>query len=245
MKWSRLDQELVNRHLVASRRQAISLIKFGSVFVDNKAVTEIGTMVAGYNQIVLVAGSQYVSRAALKLDSVAEKLKLNFNHKSVMDVGSSTGGFSDYALQHGAKKVVAIDIGTNQLHPNLRQNPKIELHEKTDIRNFKTTQKFDVILVDVSFVSLRDILPYLTSFISDKTEIIVMLKPQFESHNKSLMRSGIIKNDRIRRAIFKDFESWLNQSFIIINKADSDLAGTKGNLERFYRLKNIQSDKLR
>src|SRR5438552_731955 len=103
--------------------------------------------------------SQYVSRGALKLASVADVLELDFKGKTVLDVGSSTGGFSDYALQHGAVRVIAVEAGTGQMHPSLRDDPRIELHEKTDIRDFKTDQAIDLAVIDVSFISLRDILP--------------------------------------------------------------------------------------
>jgi 23S rRNA (cytidine1920-2'-O)/16S rRNA (cytidine1409-2'-O)-methyltransferase len=178
---------------------------------------------------------RYVSRAALKLDSVARKLGLNFKDTAVLDVGSSTGGFTDYALKHGAKNVIAVDVGTDQLHPSLRSDPKIELHEKTDIRDFKPAGTPDIILIDVSFISLRQILPHITAISSDGTQIAAMLKPQFEASPREVNK-GVIKNDTVRRKIIKDFETWLAPSFRIVNKADSEIAGAKGNRERFYLL---------
>ncbi len=179
---------------------------------------------------------KYVSRAGLKLASVAEALKLSFNAKVVLDVGSSTGGFTDYALQHGAKKVIAVDIGTNQLHPSLRGNPKIELHEKTDIRDFKVKEKPDLVVIDVSFISLHDILPHIASFSGASTKVIAMVKPQFEAR-ASQLNKGIVKNETIRRQILKDFEIWAKQYFTIQTKHDSDVTGIKGNKERFYLLR--------
>lgn len=184
----------------------------------------------------MAAQQQYVSRAGLKLASVAEALKLDFKDKTVLDVGSSTGGFTDYALQHGARKVVAVDIGTNQLHPSLRNNPKIELHEKTDICDFITAENIDIVVADVSFISLREILPHAAKLSSKQTRIVAMVKPQFESRN-GLKHKGIIKNDKIRRAILKDFEAWARNYFVILDKADSAVKGAKGNLERFYLLR--------
>lgn len=180
---------------------------------------------------------QYVSRAAFKLASVSEKLGLDFTDKTVLDVGSSTGGFSDYALQHGAKKIIAVDVGTKQLHPSLRVNPKIELHEKTDIRDFSKVEpwKVDIVLIDVSFISLRQVLPAVAGLSQADTQIVAMVKPQFEAADKHLNK-GIIKNDSIRRQIFKDFEQWTKQYFLVQDKADSGVAGAKGNQERFYLL---------
>jgi 23S rRNA (cytidine1920-2'-O)/16S rRNA (cytidine1409-2'-O)-methyltransferase len=182
--------------------------------------------------------SPYVSRAGEKLAGAAAQLGLDFKNKVVLDVGSSTGGFTQYALSRGASKVIAVDAGTNQLHQLLRLDPKIELHEKTDIRDFKTSEKIDIILIDVSFISLRQILPSIAKLSSPATEIAALLKPQFEAQAKDLNK-GIIKNDSMRRAILKDFEAWAKKYFIIKAKADSKVAGSKGNLERFYLLKNI------
>jgi 23S rRNA (cytidine1920-2'-O)/16S rRNA (cytidine1409-2'-O)-methyltransferase len=183
--------------------------------------------------------SQYVSRAGEKLAGAAAQLGLDFKNKVVLDVGSSTGGFTQYALSRGAAKVIAVDAGTQQLHPSLRLDPEIELHEKTDIRDFKMAGEMpDIILIDVSFISLRQILPVIANLSSQNTEIAALLKPQFEAQAKDLNK-GIIKNDSMRRAILKDFEAWAKKYFIIKAKADSKVAGTKGNLERFYLLKNI------
>ena len=179
---------------------------------------------------------RYVSRAAYKLESVADSLKLDFSNKVVIDVGSSTGGFTDYALAHGAIKVVAVEKGTNQISPLLLGNPRIELHEKTDIRNFNTNLMADLILIDVSFVSLRDILPDIVRLSSKKTLIIAMAKPQFETKLDNQKNQGVIKNERIRREILNDLELGLKQRFVLLAKADSKISGLKGNKERFYKL---------
>lgn len=174
----------------------------------------------------------------MKLASVAKLLNIDFKDKIVLDVGSSTGGFTDYALKNGAKKVYAVDVGTNQLHPVLRSDERIELHEKTDIRDFSISgEKPDITVMDVSFISLREILPYIaTNLSSPDTQIVAMLKPQFEA-GKHQVNKGVIKNDSVRRQILKDFEAWAKQFFVIQDKRDSDVAGAKGNQERFYLLK--------
>jgi 23S rRNA (cytidine1920-2'-O)/16S rRNA (cytidine1409-2'-O)-methyltransferase len=146
MAKTRLDQMLVVRQLTSSRSQAESYIKLGYAKVNNKVITKPGFLVNANDKIELTIKEQYVSRAALKLASVLGKLKLDFRNKIVLDVGSSTGGFTDYVLKHGAKKVIAVEVGTNQLHPSLHGNPNIELFEQTDIRNFKTTDNIDVVL---------------------------------------------------------------------------------------------------
>lgn len=232
----RLDQVLVAHGLVTSRSQAESWIRLGKVSVDGKIVTKAGHFVNEDSQIELKITERYVSRAGLKLASVAETLKLDFRDKNVLDVGSSTGGFTDYALQHGAKKVIAVDVGTDQLHPSLHSHEKIELHEQTDIRDMqKLSVTPDIVVIDVSFISLRDILPHVAKLSSKQTIVAAMLKPQFEAP-RDAKHKGVIKNDAMRRAILKDFEAWAKNYFVILDKADSEVAGARGNRERFYKL---------
>lgn len=253
----RLDQTLAARKLVNSRSQAESYIRLGHVMVNGRTITKTGEMVDDQDVIKLTAEEQYVSRAALKLASVAQALKINFAGKTILDVGSSTGGFTDYALRQGAAKSIAVDVGTDQLHPLLQGDPRIELHEQTDIRDFITDQKIDIVVADVSFISLREILPHVVKLCSPQTQIVAMVKPQFEvraEHGKAgrgstgqansagndLKHKGIIKNDKMRREILKHFEQWALQYFRIIDKADSSVSGSKGNIERFYLLQKIK-----
>lgn len=234
----RLDQALFKRGIVQSRSQAESWIKLGRVRVNGKSVAKAGVMVDESDQIILDTKEKYVSRAGLKLASVAQILGLDFAGKTVLDVGSSTGGFTDYALQHGATKVFAVDVGTEQLHPSLRGDIRIELHEKTDIRDFAPSALPDIVVIDVSFISLREILPHLAAEAGPSTLIAAMVKPQFEA-GKHQVNKGVIKNDAVRREILRDFEVWAKQLFIIVDKADSDVAGAKGNRERFYLLRKL------
>jgi len=242
----RLDAAMTAIGLAPTRSQAESVIKLGEVKVNGQVITKPGHFVSDPTTIEMVEKERYVSRAGLKLASVAELLKLNFKDTIVLDVGSSTGGFTDYSLKHGATKVYAVDVGTEQLHPSLRGNKRIELHEKTDIRDFRISAKPgrepvmpDIIVIDVSFISLRDILPHIARELSDKnTQIVAMVKPQFEA-GKGQTNKGIIKNDAMRRQILKDFEFWAKERFFIADKRDSDVSGAKGNQERFYLLKSL------
>ena len=236
----RLDQALAGLGLVASRSQAESYIRLGKVTVNGKTVTKPGFFVRDINQIKLNQDEQFVSRAGLKLKSVAEKLDLNFSGKTILDVGSSTGGFTDFALSRGATKAICVDVGTDQLHHKLRSNERVELHEKTDIRDFYTDQDIDIIVIDVSFISLREVLPHIArNLASNQTEVVAMVKPQFEAGLK-LKNGGVIKNDNERRQILRDFEQWVKQYFVIKNKADSAVAGAHGNRERFYLLNKLR-----
>jgi 23S rRNA (cytidine1920-2'-O)/16S rRNA (cytidine1409-2'-O)-methyltransferase len=233
----RLDQLVVARGLTRSRSQAESYIRLGKVTVNTKVVLKAGLLVSDTDEIELKSDEQYVSRAGLKLTSVAQLFGLDFRGKTVLDVGSSTGGFTDYALQHGAARVIAVDVGTDQLHPSLKNDERIELHEKTDIRDFYTDQPIDIVVADVSFISLREILPSVSKLCSLRTQLVIMVKPQFEARQSSVKHKGVIKNDKMRRQILKDFEDWAQRHFVVLEKADSDVAGAKGNRERFYLLK--------
>ena len=248
----RLDQAMFSRKLVGSRSEAESWIRLGKVIVDGEVRRKPGIFVSDSSKIELKTEERYVSRAGLKLASVAGKFGVDFGGKVVLDVGSSTGGFTDYALQHGAAKVIAVDVGTDQLHPSLRTDPRIELHEKTDIRSVRCDHTEprepqeiiievpDIIVIDVSFVSLREILPHLFSFVLHPSSIcLAMVKPQFEATRAQLTKDGIVKNDRVRREIVQEFEQWARQRFVILDKADSGVAGAHGNRERFYYLKAL------
>ena len=200
------------------------------------------------------------NRGYYKIEGAVRAFNFDFHNKIVLDIGSSTGGFTEIALEHGAKKVIAVEKGTNQMKAPLRYDPRVELHEKTDIFNVKAIntpfedhklgrtassvsedEVFvtfpDIIVADVSFISLTKILKYAKIHLSrSNTTFLVMLKPQFEARPDQLNR-GVVKNERIRREIIKNFESWLKRSgFVIIKKRDNDLAGKNGNLERFYWL---------
>jgi 23S rRNA (cytidine1920-2'-O)/16S rRNA (cytidine1409-2'-O)-methyltransferase len=230
----RLDQLLAIKGIVTSRSQAESWVKLGKVTVDGQVASKPGQFVRTDADIKLTATERYVSRAGLKLASVAELLEIDFAKKTVLDVGSSTGGFTDYALQNGAKKVIAVDVGSHQLHPSLRGNSRIDLFEKTDIRDFTTKKSIEIVVIDVSFISLREILPSVAK-IAPNAQIVAMVKPQFEA-GREQVNKGIIKNDAIRRQILRDFEAWSKSLFFIQNKRDSEVAGSKGNRERFYLL---------
>jgi len=237
---TRLDQALVTQGLVSTRSQAENYIKLGYVLVNDLVIVKSGFLVEASDTLSVASNERYVSRAALKLASVASVLNLDFKDQVVLDVGSSTGGFTDYALQHGAKRVVAVEVGTNQLHQTLRGDPRIDLYEQTDIRDVhKPDTPFDIVVIDVSFVSLRDILPHLKTLVTRTTNVVAMVKPQFEAPRSQFKHKGVIKNDTMRRTILRDFEQWTQRDWIIKNKADSMVKGAKGNAERFYLLRKV------
>lgn len=195
-----------------------------------------------------------VSRAGEKLAGAAQTFSYDFRGKTVLDIGSSTGGFTEVALKLGAKKVVAVEKGTNQMKMPLRADQRIELYEKTDIFDTQVVggkfvvgecnekgnnrRLFDTILADVSFISLTKVLAYAKMYLACcETDFLVMLKPQFEAEEKQLIK-GVVKNEKMRREIIGGFEKWVkNHGFLIVMKRDNELAGKNGNVERFYWLR--------
>jgi len=238
MSKQRLDEMMARTGLAQSRSQAANLIKLGRVEVNSQPAKKPGQMVGENTDISIKGAEKYVSRAGFKLASASEILGLDFRGKTVLDVGSSTGGFTDYSLQRGAKKVIAVDVGSDQLHPSLRGDKRIELHEKTDIRDYITNHIIDIVVMDVSFISLREILPSVKKLVNKETLVVAMLKPQFEA-GPGLKHKGVIKNSKMRRQILRDFEAWVKRQWVILKSADSQVSGAKGNLERFYLLKEL------
>ena len=183
-----------------------------------------------------------VNRGYLKIEGAARAFNFDFRDATVLDIGSSTGGFTEYALNRGAKKVIAVEKGSHQMKAPLRFDPRIELHEKQDIFEFELPKEIDTVVADVSFLSLTKVLSYLNkNLLNRNAEFLMMLKPQFEAREDQLEK-GIVKNEKIRRDIIKNFEQWLKQNdFVIIKKRDNSLAGKNGNLERFYWLRNTKN----
>jgi 23S rRNA (cytidine1920-2'-O)/16S rRNA (cytidine1409-2'-O)-methyltransferase len=232
----RLDQLLVERGLAPSRTAAAAMVMAGEVSSEGRLLDKPGREVPVDIELVLKDKPRYVSRAGGKLASVAEVLDLDFEGKTVLDVGSSTGGFTDFALQRGASKVFAVDVGTGQLADKLRRDPRVESHERTDIRELPEDIKADMAVVDVSFISLKSVLESVATHLNPGGLIVAMAKPQFEA-GKALADKykGVIPEPE-RTGVLEELEGWLGDHFTVLGKADSAVAGTEGNLERFYVL---------
>ncbi len=197
-----------------------------------------------------------MGRAGDKLLGAIRGFDFDFRNKTVLDIGSSTGGFTELALKCGAKQVIAVEKGVKQMKAPLRFDERINLYEKTDIFDVVLEKygkildasdsdvknvwisEVEVILADVSFVSLKKILQHAKSFLAtEKTDLLVMMKPQFEAREDWLVR-GVVKNEKMRREIIKNFENWLKrEGFVVKNKRDNTVVGRYGNRERFYWLK--------
>lgn len=189
-----------------------------------------------------------VGRAELKLQEAVKAFRYDFRGKVVLDIGSSTGGFTELVLRLGAKKVIAIEKGTKQMKAPLRYDKRVQLHEKTDFLQIKSEgqlahdiqvdlSEVDTVVADVSFISLRKILAHARKIVPKGAEYLVMLKPQFEAKKWQLNR-GVVKNERMRREIIREFEDWLRrEGFVVVKKRDNETMGkVGGNRERFYYL---------
>lgn len=198
---------------------------------------------------------EIVGRAELKLAGAVRAFGYDFRGKTVLDIGASTGGFTELALRQGAKKVIAVEKGTRQMKAPLRFDARVELYEKTDFFDVRGANKagklvveqgqktnelvrgvqVQTVVADVSFVSLRKILAHAREIVATGADFLVMLKPQFEASPVRLNR-GVVKNERMRREIIRKFEEWLRrEGMVVLKKRDNEVAGkVGGNLERFY-----------
>ncbi|MYB40271.1 TlyA family RNA methyltransferase [Candidatus Saccharibacteria bacterium] len=238
----RFDEYLAAEKLVGSRHQAADLIKRGQIKLNGRTVTKPSLRLdPGLKQRVqLKTGQLYVSRAGYKLAAAAETLGVNFKGKVVLDAGAHLGGFTDVIYQRRAAAIVAVDVGKEPLAAHLRQKDNILSFNRTDIRDFDWPGQLslpDIIVADLSFISLTKVLAGLQRFCRPGTAVLVLAKPQFEAEGYDL-QGGVVKNNLQRRAIFRRLEGWFKENgWAVAGKADSKVAGLKGNLERFYLLR--------
>lgn len=242
----RLDQLLVAQGLAENRTRAQALIMAGQVSAGGRQLDKPGMMVVDSLELHVKAQSRYASRAGEKLASVAGLFDLNFDGITVLDVGSSTGGFTDYALQHGAAKVYCVDVGTGQLLYRLRHDDRVEVMERTDIRDViigegerALPKPADMAVMDVSFISVTKVLEVTAGLVVPDGYLVVMAKPQFEA-GKAIADTyrGVIPLGEARDTILAELRLWLEaHQFKIVNEADSGLAGAEGNVEHFFLLR--------
>ena len=227
----RLDSLLVKKELVVSRTRGEYEIKNGNVLVDGKVVTKPSTKVSDESEIVINNKFDYVSKGALKLLKAIEVFNIDLNNKVMLDIGSSTGGFSDVALRNNIKKVIAVDVGTNQFDKNLQRDTRVELHENTDIRTFNIIDKIDTVTIDVSFISVTKIISKLEEI--NPEEIVLLIKPQFECGKEiSDKYKGIPLNKEVHKDVIeKVIKSFEEISYNIQGLTYSPITGGSGNIE--------------
>ncbi|MFP6301921.1 TlyA family RNA methyltransferase [Helicobacter pylori] len=232
----RLDYALFNQHLVSSREKAKALVLKNQVLVNKIVVSKPSFMVKGSDKIEIIAEKLFVSRAGEKLGAFLEDHFIDFTKKVVLDVGASKGGFSEVALLKGAKKVLCVDVGKMQLDENLRNDTRIECYEECDIRGFKTPETIDLVLCDVSFISLYCILEAILPL---SGEFLALFKPQFEvgRATKRNKKGVVVDKEAILNAL-ENFKNHLKtKDFQILKIQESLVKGKNGNVEFFIHFK--------
>ena len=230
----RLDLFLTKYHNIQSRNKASELIKDKKVFVDGQIILKPSFKVLDTHNITIKEENFYVSRAAYKLKYFLEENDINISNLEALDIGSSTGGFTQILLQNNIKTVTCVDVGSNQLHSSIKNDPRIIVKENTDIRDFHPNNQYDLVTCDVSFISILMILDDIARLSKDK--IIILYKPQFEV-GKNIKRDskGVVLDKKAiedARANFLQYTSKLNWQLILSNK--SKLAGKEGNVEEIF-----------
>ena len=243
----RLDLLLVEKKFFETREKAKREIMAGNVIVNEQAVTKAGMMFKDTDELNIRIKDKlkYVSRGGLKLEKAIKIWNLDFKDKLVLDIGASTGGFTDCSLQNGAKLVFSVDVGKNQLDWKLRNNEKVVSMEEMHIKDLKENdlkgEKVDFIVIDVSFISLTKVIPYLKKFLKEDGKIIMLIKPQFEVGREKIGKNGVVENEEyhdeaIKKIIFFSKEC----GYTLVGVEDSPIKGTKGNKEFLIYLKNCK-----
>jgi 23S rRNA (cytidine1920-2'-O)/16S rRNA (cytidine1409-2'-O)-methyltransferase len=246
----RLDKLLVQRQLATTRERAQELIAAGRVMVGHIPASKSGTWVRlDVDVHVTSDGPHYVGRGANKLAGAHVSFGFSPLGRVAMDVGISTGGFTDYLLQNGALAVVGIDVGYGQLDFRLRQDPRVCLLERTNARQLTPqvlnaslsplakSAPIDLVVMDLSFISVTKVLPHIATLVAPSSDFVILIKPQFEAERHEVGKGGIISDEDLRQRIFTRVEMALSDVFVLQARCDSPISGTKGNREAFFWLR--------
>ncbi len=237
---ARLDAEMVERGIARSRQRAKEMISAGNVTVNGKPAKKAAQEVSVQDEIVSSEQELYVGRGALKLERAAEEFRLDFSGKTCIDIGASTGGFTDFMLSRGAARVYAVDVGHGQLADTLRSDSRVVNMENTDIRAVTPEMiggKADLITADVSFISLRIILPTVYSLLSDTGCAAVLIKPQFEAGRSGIGKNGIVKDRRVHVRVLTEINDFAaSVGFCCVRYTYSPVRGGSGNIEYLVML---------
>lgn len=231
---ARLDNYLVEHNFAESRNKAQSLIKEGLVFLNAVVIKKSSYKVEEGDEVTISEHKSFVSRAAFKLDAFLEELRLDVSERVALDIGSSTGGFTQVLLERGVSKVSAVDVGHDQLHHSLREDKRVKVYEGCDIRKFESDKPFDLVVSDVAFISLLYILDDVDRLAS--RDIVLLFKPQFEVGREVRRdKNGVvIDNKAIERAMIKFEDACAMKKWSLVKKSPSSLSGKDGNLEYCY-----------
>ncbi len=236
----RLDQYIMELGLAGSRNRAQELIKEGFVLLNEKICNKPAKEIKKGSNVSIVEQRQWVSRGGKKLFEALKIFKIKVKGKIALDVGSSTGGFTQVLLHEGAKKIIAVDVGTDQLHSCLRNVPRISVLEKTDIRDISSslTGFFDLVVVDVAFISISKIIKHVEIVSKKGGNIILLYKPQFEVGKQNISKSGLVKKKTDTQKRLSDFLNSLDNSGLdFLRSKNANITGKKGNQEIFIHLK--------
>lgn len=236
----RLDVLLRERELTPSRSKAQARIMAGEVYVEGEQVDKAGTRVAVDADIELRGNSNpYVSRGGLKLESAHEALDFEISGVTALDVGASTGGFTDYLLQHGAEHVYAVDVGYGQFAWKLREDDRVTVIERTNIRELdreEIPESCELAVVDCSFISLELVLPNTLTFLEDDADIVALIKPQFEAGRERVEDGGVVRDESVRREVIDEvLEMADDLGLELVDSRDCEVHGPSGNIEHFAR----------
>ena len=251
MAKQRLDVYLVEKGLTQSRERAKALIMAGQVYVKNQKCDKAGMMISDTEEEVEIRGEQlkYVSRGGLKLEKAMNEFPITLKNKTTMDIGASTGGFTDCMLQNGAKKVFAVDVGYGQFAWKLRQDERVVNMERTNIRYVTTDdlggEYIDFASIDVSFISLKLVLPVAYELLSEKGEIVALIKPQFEAGREQVGKKGVVRDKNVHFIVIRtvlDFA--IETGFSVAGLSFSPIKGPEGNIEYLVYLKKGENNRL-
>ena len=237
----RLDVIIFEKGLSKSRSNSKDLIKNGLVSVNGKVCQKPSFVVSDEDEIkVSESANLFVGRGGLKLSKAIDEFSVNLKNTVCLDIGASTGGFTDCMLKNGAKKVYAVDVGEGQLDKSLRIDERVINLEKTNIKDIPAgyfSDYIDFISIDVSFISLKQVLPKARELISDNGEIIALIKPQFEAGKKNLNKNGVVKDIKTHKAVLNDIVSFSENYFSVCGLTFSPIARKDGNIEYLIYLK--------
>ena len=240
----RLDQILLKLNIVDSRNKANGIIMSGNVFIDDTKIEKSGKIIKA-NSILKVKKSKkiWVSRGGIKLNSALENFKIDVEDKVCLDIGCSTGGFSEVLLDRNAKHIFAVDVGYGQFAWNLRNSLKISLFERLNIKNLTNEHipvPLDIVVCDVSFISIKKFFLHVKNFLNKKFIIVSLIKPQFESKKGDVGKGGIVKDSKIHTQVCDEIKSWFCKNFdkVSLKIIESPIMGQKGNKEFFILVKN-------
>lgn len=238
----RLDQLLVERGLAETREKAQRLILAGEVLVDGKPAPKAGTKIPAETPVSVKAQEKFVSRGGLKLEAALSAFRIDPTGRTCIDIGASTGGFTDCLLQNGASRIYAYDVGHGQLHWKIRQDPRVVAAEGINARHLQPSdfpETFSLAVADVSFISLTAILPPVFALLEKNADMVVLIKPQFELSKEKISRGGIVRDAALHEEATEKIRSFVESSLLAdwCGLIPSPILGAKGNREFLAHLR--------